>query len=121
MKPTVSGTDDPGQRRIRQTATSSEAKLVTTPNRNIIYTTAQLHETNNNQLITYYQLVRYLLRILQYPVNNTYNKSKTSLKDWGQSYKTFNTLGQIYKGTLKHVNNATRQNFVRHNVRDTTP
>ena len=27
---------------------------------------------NNNQLITY-QRVRYLLRIQQYPVNNTYN------------------------------------------------
>ena len=30
---------------------------------------------NNNQVITYYQRVRYLLQILQYPVNNTYNKS----------------------------------------------
>ena len=28
---------------------------------------------NNNQLITYYQLVSYLLRIQQYPVNNTNN------------------------------------------------
>ena len=28
---------------------------------------------NNNQLITYYQHVSYLLRIQQYPVNNTYN------------------------------------------------
>ena len=28
---------------------------------------------NNNQLITHYQPVSYLLRILQYPVNNTYN------------------------------------------------
>ena len=30
--------------------------------------------SNNNQLITYYLHVRYLLRIQQYPVNNTYNK-----------------------------------------------
>ena len=29
---------------------------------------------NNKQLITYYQHVSYLLRILQYLVNNTYNK-----------------------------------------------
>ena len=28
---------------------------------------------NNNQLITYYLCVRYLLRIQQYPVNNTDN------------------------------------------------
>ena len=28
---------------------------------------------NNNQLITYYQRVSYLLRIQQHPVNNTYN------------------------------------------------
>ena len=28
---------------------------------------------NNNQLITYSQRVSYLLRILQYPVNNTHN------------------------------------------------
>ena len=27
---------------------------------------------NNNQLITYYQRVHYLLRIQQYPVNNTF-------------------------------------------------
>ena len=32
---------------------------------------------NNNQLITYYQGVHYLLRILQYPVNNTYNIFKS--------------------------------------------
>ena len=29
---------------------------------------------DNNQLITYYLRVHYLLRIQQYPVNNTYNK-----------------------------------------------
>ena len=29
---------------------------------------------NNNQIITDYQCVRYLLRIPQYPGNNTYNK-----------------------------------------------
>ena len=29
---------------------------------------------NNNQLITYYLHVRYLLRMQQYPVNTTYNK-----------------------------------------------
>ena len=29
---------------------------------------------NNNQRITYYQCVSYLPRILQYFVNNTYNK-----------------------------------------------
>ena len=29
--------------------------------------------TYNNQLITHYQCVCYLLRIQQYPVNNTYN------------------------------------------------
>ena len=40
---------------------------------------------------------------------------------WGQSYKTFYTLGQIYKHTLKHVNNAMRQTFVRHNVRTLHP
>ena len=28
---------------------------------------------NNNQLVTYYLPVCYLLRILQYPVNTTYN------------------------------------------------
>ena len=28
---------------------------------------------NNNQLITYNQCVHYLLKIQQYPVNNTYN------------------------------------------------
>ena len=28
---------------------------------------------NNNLLITHFQLVRYLLRIQKYPVNNTYN------------------------------------------------
>ena len=48
MKTTVSGTDDPGQRRVSQTAMSSEAKfdvcLSTTSNRHITYTTAQLHE-----------------------------------------------------------------------------
>ena len=35
---------------------------------------------------------------------------------WGQSYKTFYTLGQIYNRTLKPVNNAMRQTFVLHNV-----
>ena len=49
MKTTVSGTDDSVQRHVRQTATSSEAKLdigtITTPGQHIIYTTAQLHET----------------------------------------------------------------------------
>ena len=30
---------------------------------------------NNNQFITYYLLVRYLLRIQQHPVNNTYSVS----------------------------------------------
>ena len=30
---------------------------------------------NNNQLKTYYLPVCYLLRILQYPVNTTYNSS----------------------------------------------
>ena len=48
MKTTVSGTDDPVQRRVSQTAMSSEAKfdvcLFTTPNQHITYTTAQLHE-----------------------------------------------------------------------------
>ena len=29
---------------------------------------------NNNQLIAYYLNVHYLLRIQQYPVNNTYSK-----------------------------------------------
>ena len=29
---------------------------------------------NNNQLLTYYLRVRYLLRIQQYPLNTTYNK-----------------------------------------------
>ena len=58
MKTTVSGTDDPGQRRVSQTATSSEAKLdvcpVTTPKRHITYTTAQLHEKHN---IAFYVIV----------------------------------------------------------------
>ena len=47
-----SGTDDPGQRRVSQTTTSSEAKfdvgLSTTPNQHITYTTAQLHENLSN-------------------------------------------------------------------------
>ena len=55
MKTTVSGTDDPGQRRVSQTATSSEAKLdvcpFTTPNQHITYTTAQLHESSNEKNI----------------------------------------------------------------------
>ena len=38
---------------------------------------------NNNQLINYYQRVRYLLRMQEYPVNNTYN---TNCKD-GTFYK----------------------------------
>ena len=33
----------------------------------------------NNQLITYYQRVSYLLRILQYLVNNTYNNVKSQV------------------------------------------
>ena len=40
---------------------------------------------------------------------------------WGQSYKTFYTFGQIYKRTLKHVNNAMQQTFVHHNVRTLHP
>ena len=40
---------------------------------------------------------------------------------WGQSYKTFYTLGQVYKRTLKHVNNVMQQTFVRHNVRTLHP
>ena len=32
---------------------------------------------NNNQLIIYYLPVRYLLRIQQYHVNNTYNNTNT--------------------------------------------
>ena len=32
---------------------------------------------------------------------------------WGQSNKDFFNLRQIYKCALNHVNNATRQNFVR--------
>ena len=39
----------------------------------------------------------------------------------GQSYKTFYTLGQFYKRTLKHVNNEMRQTFVHHNVRTLHP
>ena len=35
---------------------------------------------NNNQLITYYQRVSYLLRIQKYPVNNTYNKGNHTVK-----------------------------------------
>ena len=40
---------------------------------------------------------------------------------WGQSYKDFYTLGQIFKRTLKHVNNSMRQTFVCHNVRTLHP
>ena len=40
---------------------------------------------------------------------------------WGQSFKTFYTLGQIYKSTLKHVNNAMRPTFVWRNVRTLPP
>ena len=39
----------------------------------------------------------------------------------GQSYKTFYTLGQIYKHTLMHVNNPMHQTFVCHNVRTLHP
>ena len=35
--------------------------------------------------------------------------------------KLFNTLGQIYKNSLKQVNNAKRQTFVSHNVRTLHP
>ena len=60
MKTTVIGTDDPGQRRVSQTAPSSEAKfdacLSTTPNRHITYTTAQLHETLNNIFFQGYRI-----------------------------------------------------------------
>ena len=50
-------------------------------------------------------------------------KSQTKLgkTTWGQSYKTFYTLGQINKCTLKHVNNPMRQTFVHHNVRTLHP
>ena len=71
MKPTVSGIDDPGQRCVSQTATSSEAKLnvcpVTAPNRNITtYTTAQLHEN----LIKIIKLYIYLtIKILSFSSN----------------------------------------------------
>ena len=41
---------------------------------------------NNNQLITYFIHVRYLLRIQQYPVNNTYNK------DYAQAFTILTTL-----------------------------
>ena len=34
---------------------------------------------NNNQLITYYLRVSYSLRIIQYPVDNTYNKKQKNL------------------------------------------
>ena len=43
---------------------------------------------NNNQLITYYLSVSYLLRIQQYPVNNTYNITK------------FQKMNVIYKLTI---------------------
>ena len=39
-----------------------------------IYNTEHSIDGLDNQLITYYLLVRYLLRIQQYPMNNTYNK-----------------------------------------------
>ena len=42
---------------------------------------------NNNQLITYYLCMRYLLRIQQYPVNNTYNIMSTSYSTSGQVFK----------------------------------
>ena len=46
---------------------------------------------NNNQLITYYLRVRYLLRIQQYPVNTTYNKMTKALvlTDSGALMKSF--------------------------------
>ena len=40
---------------------------------------------------------------------------------WGQSYKDFYTLGQIYKFVLKHENNALAQTFVDCNVRTQYP
>ena len=41
----------------------------------LVYTTTERLNArpNNNQLITYYLLVCYFLRIQQYPVNTTYN------------------------------------------------
>ena len=40
---------------------------------------------------------------------------------WGQSYKDFYTLGQIYNCVLKHENNALAQAFVFHTVRTQHP
>ena len=42
---------------------------------------------NNNQLIAYYPRVGYLLRIQQYPVNNTYNRIKRYLLIRGDKTK----------------------------------
>ena len=56
MKSTVSGTDDQGQRHVSQTSTSSETKTdvtpITTPRRQITYTTAQLHENATESTLT---------------------------------------------------------------------
>ena len=43
--------------------------------RDIQYRAPDSRSIYNKQLITYYQHVSYLLRILQNPVNNTYNNS----------------------------------------------
>ena len=40
----------------------------------------------------------------QEPKNGT--RKRLLKRIWGQSYKFFYTLGQIYKRVLKHVNNA---------------
>ena len=40
---------------------------------------------------------------------------------WGQSYKYFYTLGQIYNCVLKHENNVIAQTFVFHTVRTQHP
>ena len=55
---------------------------------------------NNNQLITYYLLVCYLLRIQQYPVNTNYNNF-IYIK-WKQLEKRLQTL--VHLGLSGHDN-----------------
>ena len=55
---------------------------------------------NVNQLLTYYQCVRYLLRILQYPANDTYNILKRFLH---KNYNAKLLFGKLKKAKIERT------------------
>ena len=65
----------------------------------------------NNQLITYYLPMYYLLRIQQYPVNITYN--------YTQIHKVIWLHNALLNSRVSHTQNGSTYSYEQHSVRST--